>query len=181
MRARFSADLDNFNISSEKWFADFSRAATLSPAFCRSAGLLARRRSRTAVCMPATDAFASTASRAIVCWPAMRASRSRIAALERIWTITIVATSRTPRPEAMPSLAPMDRLRRKRDMGCVLENNRGNEIAATVDLPQGGITVEGAPGQIQDEPVRCERRAPAAKPQSGTHTAKGFIRWLIRG
>jgi hypothetical protein len=57
------------------------------------------------------------------------------------------------------------------DMGSVLENNRGNENAAdTVCIPQGGITVEGAPGQIQDEPFRCERRAPAAaSPQSDTH------------
>ena len=67
-------------------------------------------------CMPRSDALVSTASRAIVCCPAMRASRSRIATLARIWTITIVATSRTPRPEAMPSLAPMDKLRRKRMM-----------------------------------------------------------------
>ena len=67
-------------------------------------------------CMPRSDALASTASRAIVCWPATRASSSRVAALERTWTITIVATSRTPRPEAMPSLVLMDKLRKKRMM-----------------------------------------------------------------
>ena len=172
MRARFSADLDNFNISSEKWFTDFSRAARLVVGFLQICRIVGETKIADRSLHAGNDAFASTASRAMVCCPIIRASRSRIAALDRIWTITIVATSRTPRPEAMPSLAPMDRLRRKRDMGCVLENNRGNEIAATVHLPQGGITVEGAPGQIQDEPVRCERRAPAAKPQSGTHTAK---------
>src|SRR5882672_8861494 len=150
MRARFSADLDNFNISSDKWVVDFSRAARVSVAFCKSAGLLARRRSRTAVCMPPIDAFASTASRAIVCCPAMRASRSRIAALDRIWTITIVATSRTPRPEAMPSLAPIERFRRKRvmlDMIGVLEKPQGqlNRSYAVVSRAAGSRLKNAGP------------------------------------
>src|SRR3954449_2958419 len=171
MRARFSADLDSFSISSAEWWTDFNLAAVLSVAFCMSAALLARRTSRTPTCMPAIDAFASTASRAIVCCPDMRTSRSRIAALDRIWTITIVTTSRTPRPEAMPSLAPMDRFRRKRDMSSVLKQQ--GKSRDTVHLPQIGTTVERAPGQILDEPFRCERRAPAAaSPQSGTHAIK---------
>ena len=72
-----------------------------------SAGALASLMSRTPICMPRIDAFASTASRAMVCCSSAALWVRLTLALPIIWLAIMAPTSSTANMDASASLVPI--------------------------------------------------------------------------